>query len=188
VRIVGGEFKGRVLKAPRGRHTRPTSDRVREALFNILGERVVEARVADCFAGTGAIGLEALSRGARAVDFFESARDARRILQGNVERLGVSERVRLVGSPLPRGLVNQGPWDLVFMDPPWTRGLAGPLVDTLNAQGALAADAWVIVEERVGYEGTSEAWSARQMTMIDHRVYGDTALVFLTRVVDSALA
>lgn len=185
MRIVGGEFKGRAIKAPRGRQTRPTSDRVREALFNILGERVVGSRIADCFAGTGAVGLEALSRGAHHVDFFESAREARRILQGNVERLAVTDRVQLVGSPLPRALADRGPWDMVFMDPPWTRGLAAPVVDALNQAERLAPGACVIIEERVGHEGTVEEWAGRQMKMFDRRVYGDTALVFLTPAVDA---
>ncbi|MDP6944793.1 MAG: RsmD family RNA methyltransferase, partial [Myxococcota bacterium] len=94
MRIIGGKFRGRRLTAPAGLATRPMIARVREALYNILADRIVDARVADCFSGTGAVGLEALSRGARSVDFFEAGRHATGTLDRNISTLGVQDACR----------------------------------------------------------------------------------------------
>ncbi len=180
MRIISGRFGGRALKAPRGLDTRPTTDRVREALFSILGDAVEGVRVADLFAGTGALGLEALSRGAARVDFFEAGRDARRVLEGNVAALGVGALVTLHGGKLPGALeaVQAGePWELVFMDPPWDKGLGLATAGRLVARGLLAPGALVVSEERAGGEGDDAAWAAAGLTVVDRRRYGDTALV-----------
>jgi 16S rRNA (guanine966-N2)-methyltransferase len=122
VRVIAGEFKGHALVAPRGWKVRPTSDRVREATFSALGERVVGARVLDLYSGTGALAIEALSRGA--ADAILVDRDTRPAL-GNVERLGLRERAELVRADVERWLeqVSQAPnlgrFDLVFVDAPY---------------------------------------------------------------------
>src|SRR6185436_3694978 len=117
-----GSLGGRRLAAPRGMRTRPTSDRVREALFMPL-EPLADLRVVDLFAGSGALGIEALSRGAAFVDFVESHRDARRVLEENVKALGLEDRCHLWGALLPRGLSRLGSElgraDLVLSDPPY---------------------------------------------------------------------
>jgi 16S rRNA (guanine966-N2)-methyltransferase len=122
MRVIAGELKGQRLVAPRGHRVRPTSDRVREATFSALGERVEEARVLDLFCGTGALAIEALSRGAASAVLVD--RDPRAAL-GNVERLGLGERVELVRADAGRWLAvrveqpDAPRFDLVFVDAPY---------------------------------------------------------------------
>ena len=122
VRIVAGELRGRRLPVPAGRSVRPTSDRVREALFSILGERVRGARVLDAYSGTGALGFEALSRGAAEATFIESDPGTAGRLEENARRFGVASRCRvLCCRVLDRlaGNAEKAPFDLVFADPPY---------------------------------------------------------------------
>jgi 16S rRNA (guanine966-N2)-methyltransferase len=171
-RVIAGRYGGRRLHAPPGDATRPTADRVREALFSILGERVRDARVLDLFAGSGALGLEALSRGARAVTFVERAPAALKALRENLTALGadaVVERAEalrwLRGAP---GAVRQ--YDLVFLDPPYRRAaeLGAPLSELLPP--VLAPGALVVAESdrRAPLELT--------ITQTDERRYGDTLI------------
>lgn len=124
MRVVAGTARGRSLVAPAGARTRPTTDRVREAIFNALWSRgVLEgARVADLFAGSGALGVEALSRGAAHVTFVDSAGPARRAIRRNVEACGVAERATIVAAPVERWVAGLAPgdrFDLAFCDPPY---------------------------------------------------------------------
>jgi 16S rRNA (guanine966-N2)-methyltransferase len=134
MRVVAGELKGQRLLAPRGWKVRPTSDRVREAIFSALGERVVGARVLDLYCGTGALAIEALSRGAASALFVD--RDTRPAL-GNVQRLGLGERAELVKADVGRwlgagsGRPQGGEFDLVFVDAPYK--LAAAVSRDLNA-------------------------------------------------------
>lgn len=121
MRIIAGTLGGRRLTAPEGRTTRPTTDRVREAWFSMLAR--IEGRVLDLYAGTGALGFEALSRGADHCVFVESDRHAQRAILDNAESLGVRPRVTLLTTPLERSgsaIRKLGPYDLVLTDPPWT--------------------------------------------------------------------
>ncbi len=106
MRIITGAFKGRRLEAPRWDGLRPTSDKLRETLFNIIAARVPDARVLDAFAGTGALGLESLSRGAREVVFIESDRRAAALIAANVERCGASDRCAIIRDTAERVLQN----------------------------------------------------------------------------------
>ena len=172
MRVIAGRYGGRRLQAPRGAATRPTSDRVREALFSILGTRVLDARVLDLFAGSGALGLEALSRGARSATFVESAPAALAALRANLAALGADAEV--VRSDAPRWLraASDGArqYDLVFLDPPYPRAaeLGEPLSDSLPA--VLAPGALVVAESdrRTPLDLT--------MTATDERRYGDTLI------------
>ncbi len=126
MRIVSGKFRGRKLVPLQGKEIRPTSDRVREAIFNILGPRVRDARVLDLFAGTGALGLEALSRGARHAVFMDAALDACAIIQLNIALCRMADQTTLIHHdmilhPFPP-LLKAEPFDLIFMDPPYARG------------------------------------------------------------------
>ena len=121
MRIVGGEFRSRVLKAPPGRDTRPILARVREAVFSMLSGRLVDARVADLFSGSGIIGFEALSRGAQSVDFFESGSVARRVLEENARALRTESRSTVHRRPLPRAIEPGEPWDCLLYTSPSPR-------------------------------------------------------------------
>src|SRR5512137_1580410 len=118
MRVIGGEFRSRRLKALRGRALRPTSDRLRETLFDVLGEEVAGKVFVDAYAGTGAVGIEALSRGAAQVVFIESDRQAAAVLRQNVHALGLDSRSRIIERPAAKvlGAISA---DVVFLDPPY---------------------------------------------------------------------
>ena len=148
MRIIAGHFRGRSLEAPRGSATRPTGDRVREALFSMLASRVGSfegLRIADLYAGSGALGLEALSRGAASAIFVEADGSAQAAIKANAAKLGVADRVRILGGSalaLPRS----EPFDLIFADPPYTPGSGSGIVKAVSNAGWLAAGGWMSVE------------------------------------------
>src|SRR5215204_512227 len=148
MRVIAGAYGGRRLQAPPGTDTRPTADRVREALFSILGARVEGARVLDLFAGSGALGLEALSRGAAQVTFVESAPAALAALRANLAALGAGAEVVRADALRWLHAASRGArqYDLVFLDPPYRRAaeLGAPLSDPLPA--VLAPGALVVAE------------------------------------------
>ncbi len=153
MRIVGGEFRGRPLAAPEGRDIRPTSDRLRETLFDILihrfGDPVSGARVLDLFAGTGALGLEALSRGAAWCLFVEEGVEARGLIRSNAETLGVTGRTRIFRRDAARlgPIGNVAPFSLVFADPPYGRGLGEMALASARDGGWLVNGALCVLEE-----------------------------------------
>ena len=173
-RIIAGHFGGRRIEAPPGTGTRPTSDRVREALFSILGARVAGARVLDLFAGSGALGLEALSRGAAAVTFVESAPAALRALRANVAALGAEADVVRADAFTWLRAASAGvrQYDLVFLDPPYRQAeaLGAALSELLPA--VLGPGALVVSE--------SDRRAPLELTMptTDQRRYGDTLIRF----------
>ena len=176
MRVVAGRLGGRQLRAVPGKATRPTSDRVREALFAILGDRVVDARVLDLFAGTGALAIEALSRGARAAVLVEPAPAAAAVIRANLGDLGLDNLAIVRRTRAETYLRNQrdGPFDLVLLDPPYTTpvGLVAGLLARLAAT-ALSPDA-VVVLESAG-RGEPPPWPAGFVPAGPRR-YGDTAL------------
>jgi 16S rRNA (guanine966-N2)-methyltransferase len=146
VRIIAGKWRGRPLEVPPGRATRPTADRVRETLFSMLASRIGsfgDLRVADLFAGSGALGFEALSRGAAHATFVESDRAAAAAIRRNAEKLGVPVEV-LSGSAL--ALPRTDPFDLVLADPPYAKGSGSAAVQAVANAGWLAAGGWMSVE------------------------------------------
>lgn len=154
MRIIAGTFRSRTLQAPAGLSTRPTSDRLRETLFNVLAPRIEGAAFLDLYAGSGAVGIEALSRGAARVDFVERAPAALEILRANLARLGVSAGYRVhagsVRTVLGR-IAKSGAFDLVFLDPPYEAVAEyTTALETLGgtAMGLLTAGALVIAEHR----------------------------------------
>ena len=167
MRIVAGTLGGRRIAAPRGRDVRPTSDRVREALFSILGARVAGARVLDLFAGTGALGLEALSRGAATAVFVD--RDVSAV-RANLEALGLEAEVHRCDA-LAFVRAGGGPFDLVFLDPPYKSAsdLAPKLADTLPA---LLAPAAIVVSE----SDRRAPLDIPPLEIQDERRYGDTLI------------
>lgn len=145
----------------------------------MLGERVFDARVADLFSGTGALGLEALSRGAASLDAYEARADARRIIADNATSIGEVARVRVHSGRLPGCLGAGEPWDLVLMDPPWDSDLATKTAESLVTKRRIGLDAVLVVEERKGKEAADERWLAMGLRALDRRRYGDTSLVLL---------
>ncbi|MFG1269169.1 16S rRNA (guanine(966)-N(2))-methyltransferase RsmD [Xanthobacter sp. DSM 14520] len=180
MRIVGGRLKGRALKGPSSSATRPTSDRLRESLFNMLahayGDPCDGARVLDLFAGTGALGIEALSRGARFTLFVEEAAEARGLIRDNVEALGLTGVTKVFRRDATRlGDMGPGePHDLVFCDPPYGKGLAEQALTSAVAGGWLAPDALVVVEERTGLFTGPDSFRE-----IERRAYDESELIFL---------
>ncbi len=156
--------------------------RVREAPFNILGSRVLNARIADCFSGTGAIGLEALSRGASHVDFFESGRHALKPLERNIAMLGLLDRVRVHTSDLPKAIKAGRAWDLIIVDQPWTMSLGHPVVAHIVECDRLSEDGLLVLSERRGVELEDAPWNALALEVVDRRHYGDSSLVFLAKM------
>ena len=186
MRVVGGRLKGRNLASPASREIRPTADRLRESLFNILihayEDPISDARVLDLFAGTGALGIEAISRGAKFALFVDNGAEARALMRDNVESLGLGGVTKVYR----RDATNLGPahpmepFSLVFLDPPYGKGLADKALISLRDDGWLTHAALLVVEETTaatfkGPEGFSE---------LERRVYDDTEFVFL-KVIDS---
>lgn len=185
MRIVGGRHRGRRLSVPPGIAVRPTSDRAREALFDILthgdfaagGVPFADAAVLDAFAGTGAFGLEALSRGAAEAVFFERDRAALAALRTNIEALGETGRSRIVPGDATRPPRGAALCRLAFFDPPYRSGLAGPAVAAFAAAGWLGPEALAIVETAAREDLAPPCG----FTRVDERVYGAARLVFLRR-------
>jgi len=177
VRIVGGELGGRPLRAPRGAATRPTADRVKEAMFNILGLPPPGARALDLYAGSGALGLEALSRGCVEAVFVEQARPALAALRKNIDSLGVEGRARVVESDAIRAverLAREGDrFDWIFVDPPYA---AGEMERALGAVSAVCRHGSTVVAEHD--RRRSPAHAARKLMLRDQRRYGDTCVSF----------
>ena len=176
MKVLGGALRGRKLQAPAGHGTRPVLARIREAYFDILGPTIQGARVADFFAGSGSLGIEALSRGAERADFYESG-PAAKIIEQNLSSLGISDRARVQRGPLP-GSLRAGPgWDVIFVDPPWGTGLAIPALEAVLRHGLLTDEGQAVVRERWGEELDEGGWLERGYELFDHRRYGDSAVL-----------
>ncbi|MGZ5835601.1 MAG: 16S rRNA (guanine(966)-N(2))-methyltransferase RsmD [Xanthobacteraceae bacterium] len=183
MRVVGGRLRGRALAAPQSHDIRPTADRLRETLFNILmhgyAGSIEGARVLDLFSGTGALGIEASSRGAGFVLFVDDGAEARALLRENVEALGLGGVTRIFrrdatklgpGHPLE-------PFTLAFLDPPYGKGLAEQALIAAREGGWLAPNALVVVEEATA----SKFAPPNGYEEIERRAYGDSELIFLRR-------
>src|SRR3954471_19552532 len=181
MRIVGGRLKGRSLASPASRDIRPTADRLRESLFNILvhayGDPIDGARVLDLFAGTGALGIEAISRGAKFVLFVDNGTEARALLRNNVEALGLGGVTKV----FRRDAADLGPahpvepFSLVFLDPPYLKGLAEKALISLRGGGWLKPGALLVVEEAKA-AGFSAPLNFEEL---ERRLYDDTEFSFL---------
>ena len=177
LRIIGGSARGVPLVEPRGVRLRPTSGLVREAVFNIIGDIVAEARVLDLYAGTGALGIEALSRGAATATFVESDQTSARAIVQSLGRTAFSDRGDVVRARLPGAVANlEGLFDLILMDPPYD---ASDAPETLNAAASLLAPDGLFVYEHASRYNPPERPAGLILT--ERRVYGDTALAFYRR-------
>lgn len=180
MRIVGGRLRGRALSGPKGPGIRPTSDRLREAIFNVLAhsydDACAGARVIDLFAGAGALGIEAISRGAAHALFVDQGSEARALIRGNVETLGLGGVTRIFRRDATKlGPTQDAPFTLAFLDPPYGQGLAPLALASLRDGGWLAPGALVVVEE----EAEAEIGEVPSLVPLERRAYAGTQLVFL---------
>jgi 16S rRNA (guanine(966)-N(2))-methyltransferase RsmD len=178
MRVIAGRLRGRKIVAPRGGETRPTYDRVRESVFAIIGQRAEGAAVLDLFAGSGVLGIEAVSRGARAALLVDIDPGAVRAIRANVERLGIARECDVrrgdAVTLLERGALGSA-FDLVFVDPPYGSGVHAAILHLLGRPAALPAGALVVVEHRAG-EGLPA--SAGSISLVRSERYGSTAVDF----------
>ena len=179
MRIIAGEFRGRALasvgKGDAGAHLRPTTDRVRESLFNVLSHQIDfdGLRVLDLFAGTGALGLESLSRGASHVTFVDDGRVAQGLIRKNIDLTRSADRADLIRRDATRLGDNPGaPYDLIFLDPPYGKALGQKAIAAL-ANGWIAADALIVWEENAPMQAPAG------FTLQDSRKYGDTHITLM---------
>ncbi len=178
LRVIAGSLRGRKLGAPRGLATRPTASRAREGLFGVLGD-VSGLRVADLYAGSGALGIEALSRGAARAVFLESAREARTVLEASLAQLGVEASSRVVPLPVERAaamLRQEAPLDLVLADPPWPIAERVPEVLARVLDACLAPGARIVIGHRAGT--ALRLPEACPWVLADERRWGDSAMTF----------
>jgi 16S rRNA (guanine966-N2)-methyltransferase len=184
LRIIAGELKGRKLRSVRGTKTRPTADHIREAIFNILAFQIQGSTVLDLFAGTGAFGIEALSRGAESAVFADVDNDAISVLQENIKSLSLESRTKIFRWDLTRNLNCFGSWQsafkLIFMDPPYNKNIIEPTLLNLHSSQSMKKGARIIVEHSY-----LEPALKRQLPfeISDQRKYGKTLVSFLNYVV-----
>ena len=182
VRIISGEARGRILKAPRGYKTRPTSDRVREAIFDTLPHWLEGMKVLDLFAGSGAMGIEALSRGAERAVFVESSPVVSEVIKANLKACAFTERAHVIAAKLPgalkRVLKIEGSFDLIFIDPPYEKGLAEETLAMLAPMEGTVANGLVVVEHSAKEEMPEEINPLRRIRI---KKYGSTAVSIYER-------
>jgi 16S rRNA (guanine(966)-N(2))-methyltransferase RsmD len=182
VRVIAGTLKGRTLEAPDWDGLRPTSDRLRETLFNVLAPRIEGARVLDAYAGTGAVGIEALSRGASHVTFIEQDRRAQRLIETNLGRCRIENRYAIIRVGFA-GAARQltGPFDLLFLDPPYG---ADTLQEALEIAAPLVGPGALLVIEHARRDESPESVSG--ITRVRKLESGDSALSFYRRAAHAA--
>jgi 16S rRNA (guanine966-N2)-methyltransferase len=182
VRVIGGEFKGRQLSVPGGTRIRPTSDRVREAIFDILGPTWTFQRVLDLFAGTGSLGIEALSRGAEEAVFVEQGKGALTVLKGNLKALGLKSRAWVLPLTAKRGIAVRGErgelFDLIFMDPPYGKDVVGKTLEEIGRCGILPSTGVIVAEHAT----RDRILPPLDLTLSQQRRYGDTTVSFFHKV------
>ncbi|KUO79099.1 MAG: 16S rRNA (guanine(966)-N(2))-methyltransferase RsmD [Desulfosporosinus sp. BRH_c37] len=181
MRIIAGEMRGRQLKTVDGMQTRPTSDKVKGAIFNVLGDKVLDARVLDLFAGTGNLAIEALSRGSHHAVLVEKSRDAHGVIRNNIEQIGVGHKTKLLLLDAFK-YINRYPnevFDLIFLDPPYREGLVLKVILALKEHSSLSPDGVIVAETAKDeqLEGDIYPFEIRKTGE-----YGDTKVWYLQRM------
>jgi len=179
MQVIAGTHRGRKLKTLKGDLTRPTSGLVRGAMFSILGDRLYEARVLDLYAGSGALAIEALSRGAKEAVLVERAADAQTVIQDNLTALKVGDRATLVrGDVFAKLKTLQGPFDVVLADPPYRTVDWTQFLQALQLPGLLSPQATVLIEHARGEDVPAEAGHLKLARAYQ---YGETHLALYHR-------
>ncbi len=183
LRIISGELKGRKLKSIGGTKTRPTADRTREAIFNILGLTVRSAVVLDLFAGTGALGIEALSRGAQSVVLVDNDKDSIRVLQENLKKVSRGHQAKTIQWDITRNLnclrSHQPAFTLIFLDPPYNQNMIEPTLINLHSSRCIEGGARLVIEHS---QREPLSLGGLPFEINDRRRYGKTLVSFLTYV------
>ncbi|HEX6543397.1 MAG TPA: 16S rRNA (guanine(966)-N(2))-methyltransferase RsmD [Ktedonobacterales bacterium] len=184
MRVISGSARGRKLKSPRSSETRPIMDRVKTALFDILAPEIMGMRVLDLFAGTGAVGIEALSRGAESATFIERSPEAWRLVRENLVITGLSDRAEVLRADafayLQQAAAANRRYDLVYVAPPQYEGLAARALAQLDAAPLTEPDGLVIVQIHPQERASLDALSLKRLRRYDERKYGSTLLLFYT--------
>lgn len=179
MRVIAGEFRGVPLKAPKGDRTRPTTDRVKESLFAILTPVLGDADVLDLFAGSGALAIEALSRGARRAVLVDRSPDACACIKANLQATHQNGKTQLLAMPVQRALESlrkeQQAFDLVLLDPPYERGFLLPTLQQLTSCALVRPNGIVVAEHSRKEEIPRQV---ENLACIRQEVYGDTAISF----------
>ncbi len=176
MKITGGQIKGRTVAAPKGLNIRPSGNKVREAVFNIIGQDLSDSWVLDLFAGTGLLGLEALSRGAAHAVFVDHAKQSLELVEKNLRLCGYEHKGSICKWDLSKGLPKNRPFlesifDIVFLDPPYKSHLAGSVMEALSVSGRLAPGALLVLET-----GRNANIVMLSLELLETRIYGDTKL------------
>lgn len=183
LRIISGDLKGRKLFPIKGLKIRPTSGRLRESIFNILSDYVVDSVVLDIFAGTGALGIEALSRGASFAIFIDNDIEAVSTISKNIELCGLADRIKIARIDISKNIIKFAKKlpaaDLVFMDPPYNKNFIMPALINLSKSRILEKNAYIVIEHDLR-ETLPENIS--DYKIIDQRRYGKTLVSFLKYV------
>lgn len=181
MRIIGGKLKGKKLAPIRGTKIRPTADRLREAIFNILGDRVKGAFVLDLFAGTGACGIEALSRGAQFAVFVDNSKESIITVKNNVRSCGLEQCSETIRWDILKNLncieAHDRSFDLVFLDPPYNKNCIKPTLLKLHHKDALVPGGCIVIEHSYREEVPPDIGEFRAT---DTRRYGQALVTFLT--------
>ena len=177
MKITGGQIRGRVLAAPKNLEIRPSSSKIREAIFNIIGQDLSGSKVLDMFSGTGLLGIEALSRGALLADFVDNEKQSLALIKKNLSLCGYEHSGQICKWDLSKGLPGNRPfldatYDLVFLDPPYRSHLAAGLIEALSVSARLEPGALIVFET----DKTVETRHALSLQLIKTRIYGDTKL------------
>lgn len=180
MRVISGTLRGRRLQAPAGMATRPTADRIKESVFNILGSSLPAKNVLDLFAGTGALGIEALSRGASSAVFVDQAKAALSAIRYNIRELGLEDRTRVIHWNILKNLncliPERGAFDLVFLDPPYETNAVAPTLARLLSCGALTSGARVVIEHS---HREPIVHTTGKLVLMDQRRFGKTLVSFM---------
>ncbi len=196
MRIISGIFKGLKIATPPGKskYIRPTSDRSREALFSILAYKVTQSRVLDLFAGTGALGLEALSRGAESAVFIDNGSVALKLIKTNaglIKNISIGKRdlpaIRVIRGDLTGGLrlllksleLQEIFFDMIFLDPPYDKGISLHTLKSLDDSNILADDGIIVAEDR---SNADLSFKFQNLELVDQRKYGDTGFWFFKKL------
>ena len=185
MRVIAGSAKGRILKSVEGDTTRPITDRTKEALFNIIGSDIVQSSFLDCFAGTGSVGIEALSRGSSFARFIDQNPKAIHVIRENLKATGLIEKAEVLRMDVFAALARQSDrqFDYIYVAPPQYHGLWSKMLILLdNHMDWLSDDGWIIVQiHPVEYEDLAKSHQIKNIAQFDLRKYGSTLLIFFER-------